>query len=349
MKNFVKTLRLIVIVFLIFFFSCFVIEYTRLREAQKTMTMFTRIAGNYALTASQDAGSITGGNIKTAVGTKVPMYTKTEYGNYLVELGSAASIAEANGDTSLKLMTDLLQADYVRACASSPDNSLDDELNITPITFNMPYLAEAVLEAAYEEAMLKMVQNYKCKGTPGVFVNDTSMGKYRTDSGSLNCVEITATGTYNTGGISFDLRQLDDNLIRSIYGNADYYEDTMLNVFKEVAPELYSELRFAFVQSQGAGATAYTYIPTYNVTFETPWYYITSTPLLCFEDSPMLDAVGLDNLSSRIDSANNIATVNQIELAGYYDEDLMGLRDGQLMMYIDSGDASATFQYTFLG
>lgn len=347
MKNFVKILRMIVISFLIFFVSMFVIEYSRMRESQKTMIMLSRIAGNYALTASQDAGELTRG------GRTAGMYARDEYGYYLEQLRIASEAAKAQGDSTLNFAYLILQSDYDRAVTETGDNYLDEKLNYTPIAFNLPYISQSMLEECYDDAMIQMVRNYKCKGIPSLFVANDSSGRFRIDSGDLSVVTVDDNSpVYDNGDriVGFKLVPLDKNLIRSIYGDEDYYKDTFSQIFSSLDPAMYEELRLAFFNIDSDKAT---YIPQYTITFSTPWYYVSSTPILCFRDSPLLTLVGLGNVANRIDSAANTGIYTRASLRGYssgepYYENAF-VNEGQLMFHSDSFVVTTDFQYTFLG
>lgn len=346
MKNFVKILRMIVISFLIFFVSMFVIEFSRMRESQKTMIMLSRIAGNYALTASQDAGELTGNNRTSG------MYARDEYGYYLEQLGKASEDAEALGDSTLNFAYLILKADYDRAVGSG-SYYLDAELNYTPIAFNLPYISQSMLEECYDEAMIQMVRNYKCRGIPSLFVANDTTGQFRINSGDLSVVTVNdQSPAYDNGNnmVGFSLVALDGNLIRSIYGNENYYNDTFSAIFQNLDTDMYEELRLAYF-NVGSGNT--TYIPQYNITFSTPWYYVSSTPVLCFRDSPLLTLVGLGNAENRIQSTTNTGIYTSTRLSGYssgdpYYEDAF-INEGQLMFHLNNFVVTTDFQYTFLG
>ena len=346
MKNFVKILRMIVISFLIFFVSMFVIEFSRMRESQKTMIMLSRIAGNYALTASQDAGELTRG------GRTARMYDRDEYGYYLEQLGRAATDAKNAGDATLSFAYEILKADY-DSVAASGSRYLDAELNYTPIAFNLPYISQSMLEECYNEAMLQMVRNYKCRGIPSLFVANDTTGRFRIDSGNLGIVTIDDhSPPYDNGNymVGFELVELTGDLIRRIYGDENYYKKTFEDIFSSLDPAMYEELRLAY---SNAGPDTTTFIPQYRITFSTPWYYVSSTPILCFRDSPLLTLVGLGNVDNRIDSAANTGIYTRASLRGYssgepYYENAF-VNEGQLMFHSDSFVVTTDFQYTFLG
>ena len=144
----------------------FVFEMSRMRETQETMMMFSRIAGNYALTASQDAGVITASDYVRDYGAS-KMYSRNEYGIYLEKLKQSA---DSTGDSSLLFVYNVLYEDYVRACNATYGEYLDNYLKYTPISFNYPYISKSIIERYYSEALIKMVSNYKCKGRPSAFV-----------------------------------------------------------------------------------------------------------------------------------------------------------------------------------
>lgn len=357
MKNFVKILRTIVIVFLLLIASALVIEYSRIRETEKTMIMLSRIAGNYALTASQDAGELTGDSRVNKLGNQVEMYKRTEYGMYLGQLNMASSAAESAGDPTLRFAYEILKADFDRAVTVSGGATyLDEYLQYTPIAFNLPYISAEMLEECYEDAMLQMVRDYKCKGTPSAFVaEDTSLGSFRTSHGTFDIVEINDhTPAYDAGTniIGFNLVELTPELIRSIYGNEDYYSDTFEAIFRELDTDMYEELRLINFDAV-SGST--TYIPQYNITFTTPYYYITSSFLLNFGgDGQLSDAVGFNGIASRLNAATDVAIYTQARVDNlsqdgnrYYDDAYVA--DGQLMFHLDNFMAQSTFQYTFLG
>lgn len=357
MKNFAKVLRTILIVFMLSVATALVVEYSRIRETEKTMVMLARIAGNYALTASQDAGELTGSNRTNAYGNRVRMYNRSEYGSYLDQLDLASAAAESAGDSTLRFAYEILKADYDRAVAASGGASaLDEYLQYTPIAFNLPYISTDMLNDCYEDAMLQMVRNYKCKGTPSVFVaDDTLTGSFRTSSGELRIVEIDDhSPVYDAGAgtIGFNLIELTPELIRSIYGDENYYLDTFEAIFRELDRDLYEELRLANFDMT-SGST--TYIPQYNITFTTPYYYITSSFLFNFGgDGQLANLVGFNGIANQINAANDSAIYTQARVdalsqdADRYYKDAY-IADGQLMLHLNNFVAQSTFQYTFLG
>ncbi len=346
MKHFTRILKLIIITTVIAIVAMGFIEYARIRESQKTMIMFSRIAGNYALTASQDVGELTGDNRHNG------MYDRYEYGVYLSQLDTAASYAETLGDGTLKFASIVLQTDYNNAIGLTDSQYLDEYLQYTPIAFNLPYISQNMLEECYEDAMLQMVRNYKCNGIPSLFVGNDG-GNFRISEGDLSVVDISDNSpVYDNGSdmVGFSLVALDDNLIRSIYGNPDYYRDTFEEIFKNIDRGVYDELRLLNYLNNSAT----TYVPQYNITFSTPWYYVTTVPILCFRPSKMLNTVGLTGASGRISGATNTNVYNRDELRNYtpngdnYYKDA-AVAEGQLMLHLDNFVATTDFQYTFLG
>lgn len=357
MRNFTSVLQSIVIVALLSIILSLVFEYSRIRETEKTMIMFSRIAGNYALTASQDAGELTGDNRVTGAGSRIRMYDRVEYDAYLTQLSTASAAAEAAGDPTLKFAYEILRADYNKAVAVSGGSThLDEYLQYTPIAFNLPYISTRMLEECYEDAMLQMVRNYKCKGAPSAFVaNDNHIGSFRMSTGDFNIVDVDDhTPAYDAGNsiVGFNLVELTPELVRSIYGNENYYADTFEAIFRELDLEKYEELRLVNFDVT-SGTT--TYIPQYTITFTSPYYYITSAPIFNFASGGQLsDAVGFNGIDTQINAAEDTAIYTRTRVDAFSEDgnryfENAAIRDGQLMLHLDGFTVQSTHQYTFLG
>lgn len=339
MKHFVRIAKLLVGTMLILLVSIAIIEYSRLRETQKTMSMFTRIAGNYALTASQGADELIGSNRRAV------MYDKNEYGEYLNRLNDACNaLVDDNTTKSLRIAYKVLKWDYDRAMSENPDN-LDSALHYTPLSFNLPYLSYDMTVECYNDAMRTMVREYSCKGRPSIVIAGEGGMSLTDNTGTvLPTGSITANGAYNYGGLSFNVVKLDSALIRSIYGNEDYYNNKIVNVFNELETDLFNDYRYTV---EGGGGDMNPMIPQYEVSFNTPWYYATESLLLQFGRNASFG--GTDSaFVSYVNSSNGSACYNHNDdgMKWLFGDKNRRIADGQLLFYAET--ASANFSYTFL-
>ena len=328
MKHFVRIAKMLVGTMLILLASIAIIEYSRLRETQKTMTMFTRIAGNYALTASQGTDELVGSNRRAV------MYDKNEYGEYLNRLNDACNVmADDNTTKSLRIAYKVLKWDYDRAISENPDN-LDSELHYTPLSFNLPYLSYDMTVECYNDAMRTMVREYSSKGRPSIVIAGEGGMSLTDNAGTvLPTGSISSTGAYAYGGLSFNVVKLDSTLIRSIYGNEDYYNNKIIDVFNELETDLFNDYRYTVE----GGGDMNPMIPQYEVSFNTPWYYATESLLLRF---------GRDASFGGTDSAFVSYDHNDDGMKWLFGDKNRRIADGQLLFYAET--ASANFSYTFL-
>jgi hypothetical protein len=331
---------------LLLIISIGIVEYARIKNTRQTMDMFTRIAGNYALTASQGSDDLVDKNLHAT------MYDKTEYRNYLNMLNQACVDATAAGYNckSLEIAYKVLDWDYNRAISAMEygyENDMDQYLEFTPLSFNLPYLSSEMTQAAYEYAMTEMVKHYSCKGRPSVFIDNGSV-RFNTSDGSMTICQLDDnSAVYNYGDIGFNIVALDDRLIRSIYGNADYYNDKITQVFQKLDASLFEDYRYGNGSYSSDGSIIV--IPQYNVTFTTPYYYITDSLLLAFGRNASFGGTDSSFVSS-INGAKDVYCYNNSDSAfsALYDNDRV--RDGQLMMYMSGGTIStASFTYEFVG
>lgn len=356
MKHAVTIAKLFLSYMVISIAVVFAFEISRIRDTQQAMIMFSRIAGNYALTASQDAGYITGTNRDSI------MYDRYEYGEYISMLNSAVA---STSDATLSFATAVLESDYNRACSESPNDSLDAYLRYTPISFNLPYMSQHMLEECYSEAMVQMVVNYKSKGRPSVFVPASNNYGYNMSyAGGSRIVDID-DGDSNDSYVKFDVVELNDALITSIYGNKDYYSNSVLEVFKNLDFDMYDDPRIqAYIDAKQSGMVmdiedTKTYIPQYNITFTTPYFYITGSSLLQFGRSKLFFGTGggvANNIHNAEDANvyNSNGAFNNLRDSGYrvsnpiYSNGI--IEEGQLMLHLGNMCvAQSTFTYTFLG
>lgn len=356
MKNFVTITKLLLSYMIITIAVLFVFEYSRMRETQSTMIMFSRIAGNYALSASQDVGRLTNVN---RIGRVSCMYDKDEYAEYLSSLGQSAT---DTGDSSLQFAYELLLMDYNRAVSSAfGSNNLDAYLKYTPMSFNLPYMSKRMLEDCYSEAMLQMVSNYKCNGKPSIFVPTSSSHGFNMSNASARVVTIESSGYYGGGNtLAFDCVPMTKELMRSIYGSEDYYDSKIKNVFSQLDPTMYNDPRFvAFLSgltSEDFDSNS-VHIPIYRITFNTPYFYITGSSILSFGRPKLFFGTDMTVVSRLISGEDvnaysdnrvrgNIVGSGYYSGAKYYKDGV--INEGQLMVHLDNFNVSSEFEYTLL-
>lgn len=369
MKHFVNIAKLFTSYIIVTLAVVLIFEASRLRDTRSAMTMFSRIAGNYALTASQDVGRLTNNE---RIGRVSCMYNRDEYKEYIDALGQAS--IECNGgagDASLQFIHELLLMDYNRACSEAVGSTnLDPYLKYTPLAFNLPYISKNMLIDCYSEAMIQMVANYKCNGKPSVFVPASSSNYFNMSSDTPCVVSIedagstgyaNETGIYGGGNtVAFRCVPISDELLTSIYGSTGYYNDNIKNAFSSIDPYLYDDPRFtAFIESKNVSdfENSTFYIPMYNIQFTTPYYYITGSSILSFGRQKLFFGTG-NAVANAIESSDDLNVYRRERLyrnlrdAGYnvsnpyYGEEM--INEGQLMMHMSGMNATSNFEYTFL-
>lgn len=242
-------------------------EWMRLQDTQMTMAMYTRIAGNYALTSSQDVDSLTS--------TDRSGYTMYEKGEYEAFLSALKKAVDDFGDPNLVYSYEVLKRSYDLA---DPSN-LDGTLRYTPMSFNIPYLSYSMLTQCYNEAMQVMVANYNCHGSPSVLLCN---GKLENLSNAVqpSCDIKTADSDYTYGKLNFSVLPLSGDLVRAIYGDEGFFNSKVAEVLGKLDDSLYEDPRVSH------DSTGYTMsgnrVLAYDISFSTPYYYITGSRLLAF-------------------------------------------------------------------
>ena len=348
-------------------------EYTRIQDTCMAMAMFTRIAGNYALTSSQDVDSLTNGSSARDISD---MYNSTEYSNYLNALNEAASVAEnpVNGsDKSLRYAHNILTQSL-----SVPGNSEG-----TPMSFNLPYLSYNMVNECFNEAMQVMTSGYLCKGTPsilmcnGVLESPDGSPTYNAFSFRDNSALISTNDlnnehadkgvfSYDDGNpdhrMSFRLMKMTPSMQMAIYGSATYLEDNVYKILSELDTHLYEDPRVTAMNAANGG----NYVLVYNIRFTCPYYYITQARLLAFgsnnqgnngTSNSVVDFINSNNGTYCYKRGENGTDkyVFDINNPGYHADrrfyKATQPRDGQLCFWLKNSDdryGTADFSYTYL-
>lgn len=260
-------------------------EWVRMQDTQMAMAMFTRIAANYALTSSQDVDELTQAN-ENEFRRNAIMYNESEYSDFLNKLNSASN---DTGDRNLTYACSVLNRAYSLADASNLDNTL----RYTPMSFNVPYLSYDMLIECYRDAMETMVANYNCHGSPSILLCNGNNNLKDSHGNTHALCDITTFTSYDeyghsqpfysygSHGLGFNVQPMTPVLIRSIYGNEDFYNETVTKVLGSLDPTLYDDPRIIY-DSFGNATNENNYVLVYNLEFNTPYYYITASRLLTF-------------------------------------------------------------------
>lgn len=368
--TFAKMILFIIIAFLA---SIVLIEYSRIKDTRMAMSMFTRIAGDYALTASQEVDNLTNNNSFAPAN----MYNKYEYGEYLNQLGLV--VTSNPNDTSLKYAYDILKQDYDRAVSMTlTSDYLDDNLKYTPMSFNLPYISYSVLKSKYKEAMDMMISNYMPNGSPAIFLMDNEkLDVLRDNSGNTHAMcelSFPAVDTYSYNGLSFRAQELDSKTVKAIYGDESYFSSTVLDVLKSLDTEYYKDPRVTYeTDASGnefvdlsATNSSNTHVLIYDISFTSPYYYVTASRILAFGNKNFIFSTG-DSFVDTVNSSNGIHCLSDEAVSHYYDNsfkykiagqsiDINNTTHKNQLMFCVSYDAgslikdiaTATFSYTYL-
>lgn len=311
MKYLLKFTKLLVYGVIILLAMIFIVEYSRMQQAQQDMQVYIKIAANYAITSTQDISDETANtNMKNTLRVD-GLYHISTYSNYLSALNNFTSGATTvtRGDrkcqekkitsngvtytydvTYLKSCYDILAADYIIASnkASSVGSSyLDGFMTVTPLSFNLPYLSDDVVSASYSYALKEMIKNNSYFGTSGIWLGSTDSyvrSKLKVNGSGYDPAKLTYAGDFsymdaNTGAhVRFSIVPLTNATLRSVYGNTSYYDD-LLNYLKNLDTNKYEDTRYAVRRSDGGGG-AQTAMMKYDVNFNTDWYFVTNNVLL---------------------------------------------------------------------
>lgn len=335
LKSFTKVFKWLLIYMLCLVASVFIAEYSRLKLAQKDIYNFMRIANNYALTATQDASALYDdkkGEFNNVFSDIAPyshysingMYQYEEYKNFIEALEKAAIENEGADSTGFLGMTSkILRTDFERAVrkmeaeGNSPraSSTMDAYLTYTPLSFNIPYISYKVYVANYTLSLGKMLEGYNVFGKPAIWIgNEGSPGLQTTNGVYSPCRLICDSGSYSYSDaeghtLTFSITPLNEANAMMIYGNNTY--DEFLNKIKEVMNKSGGKYEDARIFSEGTSHVLY--MPYYDVTVDTEWYYVSfSSSLRARAESTTNPFLSLALPTDFFDGRNGVSTMGSV-------------------------------------